>query len=66
MDASSAGDIASGNSALWFLLALLVGIVGWVYTTESLRKNNHIDKLYRRTDKHAQRLTKLDGQTEDE
>lgn len=61
MDASSPGDLSQ-----WLLLAvsILLGLVGWIFKSDRDRTNTNVDKLYGRTDKHAQRLTALDGKTE--
>lgn len=62
MDAPNPGDLNSP----WVLLlvGVLIGLVGWIFKSDRDRTNRNVDKLYGRTDQHAQRLTALDGKTE--
>ena len=65
MDATPTGDLG-GAALIYFLLALLIGLVGWIFKSERDRTNQLIARLFVRTDNHAQRLTALDHKTEDE
>lgn len=61
MDASPPGDL---NQWLLLSVSILLGLVGWIFKSDRDRTNMNVDKLYARTDKHAQRLTALDRKTE--
>jgi hypothetical protein len=51
---------------VFFLLGLLIALVAWIFKSDRDRTNDHVTRLFKRTDRHAQRLTALDGQTEDD